>query len=218
MTTNTEALDELCGLVNRTATETRARLLKRLNQTIRGLERGPVKPWFLETEVSGSPVLVASQGYIDLPTDFLEEYEDGAFRIQDTVEGAWTDPDKVEVEQLETGGDDLSAALPTGYAIYGDKILLRAVPDLAYPYKFKYYGRTDPIVEDTDDITNKWLLEFYDLVLYQTAVYAASSFLRAPEIVRDLAPILKMEKDNFLRAVESRKHANMDYLLGNRED
>lgn len=207
----------MARLAGRTAVNTRALVVTELNEKIRQFERGPVKPWFMEKLLSGT--VTAATATIALPADFLEEYEEGAFRIA-TLDGVWSDPDprKVPIEALEKETDGLAPSIPYGYSIFGNSIYLGPTPDLDYPYKLKYYGRTDVIVDNTDPISNPWALEFFNLLSLSSAHVVAVTHLQSTDIAAKIQPELKTAYDEFWRAVESRKHVNMDYLLGDSEN
>lgn len=217
--TNAQAFDLMMArLAGRTATATRALVVLELNEKIRQLERGPVKPWFLETFVQAT--MVANQNYIDLPADFLEEDDEGAFRIRNLdATPAWSDPNpqKVPFEQLEVVADTEDAAIPEGYSVFSGRIYFAPVPDQAYTYKLKYFIRTPAVVDNTDPVTNPWLLEFFNFVSLATCHIVALTHLQSAEIAAKLQPELQDAYNQFWRAVESRKHANMQYLLGDEE-
>lgn len=216
--TNAEALTLMMArLAGRSAVTTRALVVQELNEKIRQLEQGPVKPWFLETLVTGT--MTTGQNFIDLPSAFLEEYEEGAFRVQN-LEGVWSDPDpqKVPIETLEAETDGLDPAIPEGYSLFGDKFYLGPTPDQDYPYKLKCYQRTDAVVDDTASLTNPWLLHFFNFITLATGHVVALTHLQSVEIAAKLKPELDGAYDQFWRAVESRKHVNADYRLGNSEN
>lgn len=202
-------------LAGRTAEQTRLDVVFQLNEKIRELEIGPVKPHFLEKV--GTGVFVVDQDYIDLPADFIEEYEEDAFRFQD-AEAAWYTPKKAIIEHLRAEYDGVDSAAPEAYAVYGDRMYLGATPDYAYTYRLLYYGHTDPVVDDDQPITNQWLLRFFNYTTLEVALHIAATILQSAEIVAKLAPVHKQAFDRFWRSVESRKIANMDPLLGNTED
>ena len=212
---NSQILDRIMQRLTRTAPTTRAIVLLELNEKIRELERGPVKPWFMEKSVSG--VLTSLQNTLALPSDFLEEYEEGAFRIQD-LQGAWSAPIKVPIERLEHETDALDPALPEGYSLFGEVFYLGPAPASAYPYKLKYYGRTTAIVDDGATTTNQWALEFFNYLTLVVAHLVANTHLQSMEIVTKIEPELAIAHSHFWRAVESRKHANADYLVGDSEN
>lgn len=216
--TNAEALDRIMQrLAGRTSEVTRAAVLTELNLKIDELEGGEWKPWFLEKRTTG--VLVVDQDYLDLPSDFVEEYEEGAFVLLDPDTAAASYPKKVDIEWLESecliGANN---AVPSGYALFGDQFILGPKPDKAYSYRLKYLGRTDDVVDNTDPITNKWLLEFFNYITLETAMQVALTILQSQEMATKMKPERDKAKDHFWRRVVSRQMANTDPLLGNTED
>ena len=213
---NSEVIDTIMArLAGRTAASTRTIVVQELNEKIRQLERGPLKPWFLEKRITGTlPLGVDS---LELPTDFLEEYEEGSFRIQ-LLDGKWTDPLKVDIEKLESETDGVNPGPPEGYSLFGDLFYLGPVPDVDYTYKLKYYGRTDAVADNESLVLNPWLLEFFNFVTLATAYIVAVTHLQSTDMAAKMQQELTVASDGFFRAVESRKHVNMDYLLGGSEN
>lgn len=217
--TNAEALTLMMArLAGRSAVSTRALLLIELNEKIKQLEIGPLKPWFMEAASVGLTTTAAVQTSA-LPTDFIEEYEDGALRIAD-LDGVWRDPDpkKVSIEVLERETDGVDPALPAGYAIFGANIYWGPAPDQDYAYKLKYYKFSTAVVDDDTPIANPWLLNFFNFTTLATMHHFALLHLQGTDIANKIKPELTVAADQFARAVESRKHANMDYLLDDTEN
>jgi len=213
--TNAEVLTLLMGRLVRTAPTLRALVLLELNEKIRQLERSPSKPWFLEKEVVG--VFTIGVAYIDLPADFLEEVEEGAFRVQGVIAGMG-DPPEVDIDDLHSETDNTAPGMPEGYALFAERIYVGPLPDAAYGYKLKYFGRTDPILDDDLPVTNKWLLEFFNFTTLSVLMIVARTHLQSMEMATKLEPELQLAQGEFWRAVEARKHASRTYLRGNSEN
>jgi hypothetical protein len=114
--------------------------------------------------------------------------------------------------------DGTENAMPEGYAILGDHLYFGPTPDQAYAYKLPYYKHTVPIVDDNAEVSNKWLIDFFNYTTLATLHFFALTHLQGTEIAQKIRPELDYAFDGFARAVESRKHANMDYLLGDQEN
>lgn len=213
--TNAEVLDIMMGrLGKRTAPTLRITCLQELNLAIRELERGDVKPWFLEELSEGA--FVANQSYITLPTDFLEETEEGTFEVVNS-EGKWTELLKVSREKLREETANEAAALPEGYAIWGNKFLLGPKPDSAYSYQFDYYSRTDAIVDSNQAVSNDWLNEFFDYTTTAALIKVAGQHIQSMEMLTKFKAEQSRYYDQFLKAVNSRQQAGRTYLLTNEE-
>lgn len=213
--TNAEAISLMMGrLGGRTASSLRATLLLELNNKIRELERGDVKPWFLEE--LAEDVMVSSQSYITLPTLFLEEVEDGTFEVRNSA-GVWTELTKVTREKLREETANELPAIPEGYAIWGSKFLLGPTPDAAYSYRFDYYKRTTAVVDNSSAIDNSWLLEFFEYTSTETLAIVAGQHIQSAEVVQKISMNRSRLYDQFLKAVVQRESARRTLLLTDEE-
>lgn len=214
--TNAEMLSLMMGrLGSRTAPALRANVLKELNEKIKELEVGPIKPWFMEDLASGSTV--AGQNYINLPTDFLQEVDEGRVRLQN-LEGVWFPLGKGTMEQLEDEFLNDEAAFPQGYALQGTRMYLGPAPDDVYAYRFQYFKKSTTILDNNTEVSNPWLVEFFNFTTLAALSTVARLHVQSMDIVTKLDAELKTAFDGFWRAVEARKHTNMDYMLGDEEN
>lgn len=216
MATNSYYIDLILNRLTRPGSPAlRPNVLVELNECVKRLERGAIKPWFLEYRHTGS--FTPGQDYIDLPADFLEEVEEGQFKFRDSS-NTWHKLTKVDHEFLEAETEDLDPGLPQGYALFGDRFYLGPAPLADYAYKFQYHRRTGSIPDTAVEATNRWLLEFPDLLTFDTAVRVARTYMQGTEgVLARLEPEQRRAHSEFLIAVESRKHVNRDYLLDNVE-
>jgi len=213
--TNAEVLDLMMGrLGGRQAPLMRAKVLMELNNSIRELERGDIKPWFLEAVEEAA--MVIAQGYVLVPENFLIEVEDGTFEVENS-EGDWTELTKVTREKLreETANED--DAIPEGYAIWGNRFLLGPAPDLAYNYRFDYYARTIPLVDSNAALTNSWLLEFFNYTTTEALIIVAGQHIQSSEMVMKLKAEQSKNRDQFLKEVVQREMARRTLLLTDEE-
>jgi len=210
MATNSENIDLMMRrLGSRSSPTVRTQVVIELNKTIRELERGPTKPWFMETRLEGE--LTAEQDYIALPASFLQEVEEGAFRILIPDYGKWLALEKKDYDQIRYRSENWDPQCPTAYALYGKRIYFSPTPDLAYAYRWEVLARTEAVVDNTAETTNDWLLEFYDLVSLITIDKVARFHIRATDIARDIAQPLDQARDHFWRECEARQQINRDY-------
>jgi hypothetical protein len=216
--TNAQALDLIMKrLGGRSSTTLRATLLLELNNKIAELERGPVKPWFLETEqTQATTPFVVNQNYIALPADFLLEIEDADFRVQDS-NGKYNPLVKTSYRRLLQETENVDAGLVEGYALFGNRIYLGPKPDIAYSYKFPYLAKSAAIADDSNAITNSWLLEFFNYITLEAAYVMASEHVQSADLMQKLAGPLQAARRAFVQEVEARIHTNRTYLETDQE-
>lgn len=210
MATNAENITlTMNRLGSRSSPTLRTQVLVEMNKTIRELERGPTKPWFMESRLEG--VLIASQDYIDLPATFLQEVEEGVFRLYNPECEKWIPIAKKDYDQVQWKSENCDAEFPCMYALHGTRIYFGATPDLAYQYRWEAMVRSTAVVDNATESSNPWLVEFFDLVSLLTADKIARFHIRSQEIVRDLAQPLTQARDHFWRECEARQQVNRDY-------
>lgn len=213
---NTEVFDLMAGrLGRRQAPLIRQVCVTELNQAIRELERGPNKPWFLED--SAEDDLVANQGYIELPADFLMEIEEGTFELEHEADG-WTELTKVARDVLRKNTANCDPAFPEAYSIWGKRFLLGPTPDQAYAYRFDYYKRTESVGDNSSTVTNDWLLEFFDYTTYFALIKVARDHLQNSAKQKEMTDAWLVAKDMYFREIEARKISNETLLLTNEEN
>lgn len=123
------------------------------------LEGNSWLPWFLEVDSVGLETVALTREVV-LPTDFLQEMEEGGF-LAATVGAALVPLVKKDyVVGLrmypETGQ-------PKVYAMGVENLSLFPIPDVVYPLTFKYYGRAAPMVAVAGE--TPWLKYASDLVI-----------------------------------------------------
>ena len=213
---NSEVLDTMQGrLGKRTSSGIRLDCLRELNLAIRELERGAEKPWFLESSTTGT--LIAEQDYIDLPTNFLIEIEKGTFEIQNS-DGKWVEMKKTSREKIREVTANVDPAFPEAYAIWGNRFILGPSPDAAYSYRFDDYVRTSPLVDNSTEVSNSWLTEFFDFTVYKALIVVARDHIQSDRVARNCEGAFERAKDAFMRECTARQVANETYLLTDEEE
>lgn len=201
-------------LGNRRSPELRANVVIELNEKIRQLDQGLSPPWFLETYSTGTTT--AGVNYVNVPDGFVREVEEGRFKVQNS-EGQWIPLFKMQIERLEDETENATSAFPEGYALFGSRFYLGPTPDAVYAYKIPCIIRTSPIVDNTQEATNPWILNFFNYISLETVDIVARTHIQSSEIPGKIADQLSQARVDFWRIVEARKHVNMDYLLDNEE-
>lgn len=210
MATNAQNIDlTMQRLGSRSSPTLRAWVIQEMNKAIRELERGPTKPWFMEGRLEGT--LTANQDYLTIPATFLEEVEEGSFRILDSRCNKWKALIKLDYDQLQHKSENCDPALPCYYALRGNRVYFGATPDLAYAYRWEATVRTTPVADNTSESTNEWLVEFFDLVSLITADKVLRLHIKSFDIADSLAGLLNQARDDFWRACEARQQKNRDY-------
>ncbi len=202
-------------LGNRQAAPLRATCVTELNQAIKELERSTTKPWFLEN--SEEDVTVANTSYVDLPSDFLMETEEGTFELQHPSEG-WVELLKVTREKARLEAKNALPAFPEAYYLWGNRIYFAPTPDIAYNYRFDYYSRTSVLADNSSEVTNSWITEFFDLTTYKAMIIIARDHIQSDRMTTNFMSSFNLAQDKFFREVEARKVANMTLLLTDEEN
>jgi len=124
------------------------------------LEATEPLPWFLVAAAT----LGTSAGveHVTLPDDFLREHAESGHTSSAAlqVSGGWRPLQKVGVHRIQ---DMLPLqGPPTYYAVVGDKIYFRPIPDTSYAINILYYAR-DANLGDVDK--NRWLTYAPDVLV-----------------------------------------------------
>lgn len=212
---NSEVLTTMMGrLGRRLATAMRSTCLSELTLAIQELERAPIKPWFLEETKTGT--LVIDQDYIDLPTDFLMEIEEGTFEVRNTATG-WQELTKVARDKLRSATANMASAFPKGYAIWGSKFYLGPTPDVAYSYRFDYYKRSNPIVDNSAECSNFWINEFFNYTTSKALIVIARDHIQSDRMAQNMQGMFNEAEKKFNIEITARKVANETMLLTDEE-
>lgn len=125
------------------------------------LEGAPVKPWFL-TYKDYALVTVATTPTVAIPTDFLEELEDGVLRyIPTTLTEGEVDlvKDQYDVLRknfLDTVTGTTETGVPEAYALLGDYFYIFPVPAAAYNLKLDYIAKATALSTNVENAWLKW--------------------------------------------------------------
>lgn len=126
------------------------------------LERGPYQPWFLLSEDSTAST-TALEPRLQLPSDFLAEYEEGAlyYRDSDSIDNEMV---KDDLDNLKNTYKEEAAGEPERYAIVGDYYYLFPTPLTTYTMLMKYY-QSNTLPSDTlSTAENLWMKHAADLL------------------------------------------------------
>jgi hypothetical protein len=117
------------------------------------LEREMVSPpWFLLEEVSFT-VTTADESRVEVPSNFLREYEQGTLWIYDTaLEDPWVELSKGFMAGLNAFY--VGTGQPKAFSLDGKYFRLHPTPDAEYTLRLIYYKTDTPL---TTNIENQWL-------------------------------------------------------------
>ena len=176
------------------------------------LEQREILPWFLESEQAYTTT-TSGEERVQLPSDFLMEYEDGAFWFLDTT---ITDQSESQYKKLVKTDIELARRLyyipgkPMAYVLAKDYFRIFPQPDAAYQVRMVYYQSDDVL---NSNIENRWLKYASDLLIGTAGVEIARSLrnVHAEEIFNAMvttgAAIVE-------RKTQARKHQNRRYVMG----
>ncbi len=145
------------------------------------LEGGPFYPFFLISEISDADT-TAMEERVQLPTDFLHEWEDGALYYfnPDATKNSWVELTRDDWDLIKASYTTNTPGLMTHYDIVGNYFLLAPTPDAAYTLKFRYYAAAASLAGvygDAANIENVWLDKASDWLIGEVGAIIASQYL-----------------------------------------
>jgi len=212
MATNAEVLDlAMSRLGQRSSLRVRTDVLAEINATIDRLERGTFIPWFLEKTASlAFGVGDTSQ---PLPTDFAIEADESRphFVLNGTV-----------FYLTKRFAAAIQGEIPNAvrfYAISGNNFLIRKAADIAYTILVPYYGRvTGNLVDDATAVSNLWLIDAKDWVLYEALTTVAAIQIQNDKLSQKMAVLAAGAKREVYNFHEARININQDFVVGGSSD
>lgn len=215
--TNAEVIDLMMKrLGDRRATVLRAQVLKELNAKIFQLEQGDTLPGFLIEDMT-SLVTVADQDYIAVPTGFIREVEEGEFEMQNS-EGSWFELKKIARDKQRRYFRELGTGFPETYALFGNRFYFGYTPDAVYSIRTQLYMHTSPIVDNQDEVTNPWLVQFLNFTTFSALMVIAATHVHSNELIQRFTPEYQVAKDTYWRFIEAQENTNLEQLMGDVED
>jgi len=173
---------------------------------------GRFRPWFLLSEFAYVTVIVDEQR-LPLPTDFLQEYDDGTLWIWNEASGDWDRMEKKSFEVLEDlyGTDK---GVPAYYSLDNQYFNLWPIPSDEYRLRMRYYQRDDSFLELPDVQENRWLKNIPNLLMAQAGVRLAGQHLQDTELASKFQAEIGPQWDNLFTTHEAQKHINREYVMG----
>lgn len=181
------------------------------------LEKKPWLPWFLLSDnitltITPNVSQVAVPVNVGAVTgrDFLRETEDQGLWLKDTTEMLWKKLTKDDYNALYNYYED-TPGRPLKYSLDNAYFNLLPIPDLAYDLRGRFYLREPRL---TSNIENGWLKEAADLVIAETGIIIAGSYLRDTEAEDKMRTAASVAAAQLLVTHEARMHAARDYSRG----
>lgn len=179
-----------------------ARIDEELDMAQYELERfGDFTPWFLLSETATYTVN-ASERRVPIPTDMLQEYEEGALFYD------YNALVKYDYDALVAKFRDSTGA-PQAYALVDDYFIIFPLPDASYTLEMKYYQMDTVPSEVATGGENKWLKHAADWLLAKTGKAIArfikdegAATLFADDESRATARVYKQHVDRAERNVD----------------
>lgn len=177
------------------------------------LEQDPTLPWFLVSEVSNATTL-ADEERVELPGDFLQEFEDGALYV---IDDAGDEQEVYRDDWDRIKGLVKGKGIPRYYDILGNYIVLRKIPDKQYTLKMRYYKKGLSLAGTyggSGNIENLWLKHTGALLIAETGVVIAETHLQSAKMSTlfkqqaDIARNLLVRKNTAM--AESNKSRGME--------
>ncbi len=140
------------------------------------LEKDATLPWFLVSEKT-TLATIASNEEVALPSNFLQEWEDGALYI---VNDSGTEVELLRHDWDKIKGDTTGEALPKYYDIVGSNIALEQVPDKVYTLYYQYYKKDTSLAGTyggAGNTENLWLQWAGNLLIAHAGFVLASQYL-----------------------------------------
>lgn len=176
------------------------------------LESQPIKPWFLLSELS-SIITTADEPRIELPSDFLMEYEEnGLMYVPDNSDEEIVQLHK-DMKDVLDNNYKLEKGAPEAYTLDGVYFRIYPIPDDTYTLKMMYYQKDT--VLDTN-VENEWL-KYASYYLMGEAGQIIASALRDAKAEVKFKEWVMIGKDTLYRENEARKHTNTTPQIGGPE-
>ena len=172
------------------------------------LERKSTLPWFLLSEFSNINTVIGEER-LPVPTDFLQEYEEGTlwwFDSTATAEDQWTQLGKALLDEVKTA----EPGTPDTYVVTGPYFRLFPVPDAVYNMKMVYYKQG--VVLD-NNVENEWLKYASDWLMALTGLHMAED-IENDKAAAKFQQRVVLAEDRIARENEARKHTNVRYIMG----
>ena len=185
------------------------------------LEGGDFLPWFLITN-DDTLVSVASQEYINLPSDFIREWEDGGFWVNDSTDtvNPWKQLVRDDYDIIKKKSPPTTEDAPARYDRDGSRLLLRPIPDRVYSFDLWYYQQDSSLAGTYGDAgaseENGWLQHASDWMLGEVGLLVYSLHLQGTNqnIIQLFQALKVMGQDRVYKRDTEWREANKYRQMG----
>lgn len=185
--------------------------MERMNGGVKLPNGGIFFPSFLQGTLNTINTVIGVET-IDFANLYLGEVEESALWIFDpnaaATEGQWTELRKDSMDFIYEANP--GSGRPKVYAIQGQYIRLRPVPDAIYQMRFVAYEADIPLVPN---ITNKWLTYAPGLLIAEAGRHMATG-LRDQGALAFYQAEYNAESLRLFARTEDRQHVNRRYSMG----
>lgn len=175
------------------------------------LEKRPVLPWFLQTEVATEETTDGEERVV-IPSDFIREWEEDPlwYFVAGTGgdDDAWVELAKEDLGFLRKNYPGEGA--PVAYALDVKYFRIFPTPDATYTLKMIYFG-TDALL--TTDIENDWLKHFPYLMIGEAGKLIATA-LRDAAAVEVFNGFIAQNQAMLLVENEARMNSSRRFVMG----
>jgi hypothetical protein len=172
------------------------------------LEAARTLPWFLLSAEQYTDIDAGATS-VEVPSNFLREYEEGALWLEDTTAtNSFTKLEKTHFDTLrrvESTGE--SDEVPAYYSLVGNQFFLAPPPAEAARLRIIFYERAATLASSTD--TNDWLTHNPEILISKTGMRMAQ-YLRSTEL-------FAMFQSQYIEAVQAQEQANVAREMENFE-
>lgn len=173
------------------------------------LEGNATQFWFTLKDSSGL-VTVADTETVALPSDFMQEWEEGALYITDTNADK-TEVKKADWDTIAIHENLLGTGLPEFYSLDITNISFRKVPDAVYTLSIKYHGSQadlSGVYGDAANVENAWLKYASDWVIAETGIIIAEQYLQSTKMAGRFQAQAQIALDRLIKKNTAWEEAN----------
>lgn len=199
-----------------TDTVLQAAAVSEMNAAQERMEHEKFKPWFLLSEQK-DVLTVAGEERLAVPSDFLEECEEGTlWRYDATLAQPYVDLKKDDYDNAKARYPN--AGKPLRYSLSGNYFRLHPTPDAAYTIRSMFYVK-QPVIPEAYGVpglvtTNAWLTFASDWLIAETGLVLAKYYTRDTDAATHFGNDLVVARNRCHTETVARMEANYSRQMG----